>query len=204
MASPSAEVVAAARDGEALDRWTGTDPLRWRYPNTAIDIVEITDGDRRGEFLFSAGTVRHISDYYELAAPFPYRLTQSGVLELQYRSPEISPGFYDRHVYSPGDLILRISTVGQIVHILPDWMNIQFGGQTLWQWAGLTLTIVVGLAAGFLIFASFRPLRDLHRIVRVWLSIAPPLLIGGPCRRTGPCHQRRTQYHRGRARLHIG
>ncbi|NBC31117.1 MAG: hypothetical protein GVY13_00395 [Alphaproteobacteria bacterium] len=95
---PDAQVVEAARQGEALSLWNGNDPLRWRYPNTAIEIVEITGDDRQGQFLFSAPTIRNLADYYEEAAAFPYRLVQSGTIELQYRSPEISPGFYDYYI----------------------------------------------------------------------------------------------------------
>ena len=32
-------------------------PVRWRYPNTEIEIVEITEGEKQGQFLFSAATV---------------------------------------------------------------------------------------------------------------------------------------------------
>jgi MscS family membrane protein len=38
-------------------------PVRWRYPNTAIEIVEITEGERQGQFLVSADSVARIRHY---------------------------------------------------------------------------------------------------------------------------------------------
>ena len=176
-AIPDAQVVIAARSGEALSLWAGDDPLRWRYPNTAIDIVEVTDGDGQGQFLFSAATVRRLADYYAEAADFPYRLVQSGTIELQYDSPELSPGFYDHYVSSPGDLIAGASSLGQLVSSLPDWLKALYGGQTLWQWIGLLLSILAGAVATYVIFLAFRRMAPRRRVLGAWLSALPPVLV---------------------------
>ena len=176
-AIPDAQVVDAARSGEALSLWAGDDPLRWRYPNTAIDIVEVTDGDGQGQFLFSAATIRRLADDYAEAVDFPYRLVQSGTIELQYRSPGLSPGFYDYYVSSPGDLIAGASSLGQLVSGLPDWLKTLYGGQTLWQWIGLVLSIAFGAVAAYVIFFVFRRMAPRRGVLGAWLSALPPLLV---------------------------
>ena len=176
-AIPDAQVVDAARSGEALALWAGDSPLRWRYPNTAIDIVEVTDGDGQGQFLFSAATVRRVADDYAAAEAFPYRLVQSGTIELQYRSPGLSPGFYDHYVSSPGDLIAGASGLGQLVSSLPDWMKAVYGGQTLWQWIGLMLSVLAGAIATFVIVVVFRRMAPRRRVLGAWLSALPPVLV---------------------------
>lgn len=61
-AMPNASMVAASRkESSGLSSQTAA-PFHWRLPNTRIEIVEILEGERRGQFLFSASTVRSISD----------------------------------------------------------------------------------------------------------------------------------------------
>lgn len=174
---PDAQVVEAARQGEGLSLWNGNDPLRWRYPNTAIEIVEITDNERQGQFLFSARTIRNLSEYYEEAAAFPYRLVQSGTIEMQYLSPEISPGFYDYYITSPGDLVAGASFTGELVSALPDWLKSVYGGQTLWQWISLVVLVGVGFVAAFFIILAFRRSLLSHGLLGDWLSAVPPILV---------------------------
>jgi MscS family membrane protein len=174
---PDAQVVEAARQGDGLSLWHGNNPLRWRYPNTEIEIVEITDDDRQGQFLFSARTIRNLSEYYEEAAAFPYRLVQSGTIELQYRSPEISTGFYDYYITSPGDLVAGASLTGQLVAGLPDWLKSVYGGQTLWQWIGLVILIGVGFAAAVVILVVFKRTLLSRGLLGDWLSAVPPILV---------------------------
>ena len=61
-AVPDEIMVAAAREGSLGPFTQAAGALRWHLPSTEIEIVEITEGDRQGEFLFSAGTVRTIRD----------------------------------------------------------------------------------------------------------------------------------------------
>jgi MscS family membrane protein len=46
---------------------------RWRVPNTEIAIVQVADGPRQGEFLFSADTVARVPEFYERVKHLPYR-----------------------------------------------------------------------------------------------------------------------------------
>jgi MscS family membrane protein len=106
-AVPDEIMVAAAREG-ALGPFTqATGALRWRVPSTEIEIVEITEADRQGEFLFSAGTVKTIRDAFAAVRDLPYRKAAFAGTELDYPSRETSEGFYDYFVATPGHLVPR-------------------------------------------------------------------------------------------------
>jgi MscS family membrane protein len=176
-AIPDAEMVEAARKGEALSLWSGHAPLYWRYPNTEIEIVEVTEGERQGQFLFSAETVQAVDDYYGAVSSFPYRLVQSGNIELQYNSPELSPDFFHLYMKAPRDLIAGATTLGQWVSALPDWSNRLYAGQTVWKWAGLVLAVAIGAIGAYLIFWMFRRWLSPRGLLGTWLMVLPPLLI---------------------------
>ena len=72
---PNGDMVAAARRGESGAFQTTDRPLRWRYPNTEIDIVEITEGPRKGQFLFSSESVERVGDFYQKIEDLPYAAT---------------------------------------------------------------------------------------------------------------------------------
>lgn len=80
---PNTQMVVAAREQAG-------GAVHWRYPNTEIEIVEITEGERQGQFLFSADTVRRISDFYAQIQGLPYR---TGVRSIDWVSPDKSEGF---------------------------------------------------------------------------------------------------------------
>jgi MscS family membrane protein len=46
---------------------------RWRIPNTEITIIQMTEGPRQGEFLFSVDTVARIPEFYERVKHLPYK-----------------------------------------------------------------------------------------------------------------------------------
>jgi MscS family membrane protein len=140
-AVPNEQAVAAARDGVLGSFLRSDGPLRWRLPNTEIEIVEINDGDRQGEFLFSAVTMADIHQAYDAVRDLPYRMEAFSGTELDYRSPAVSPGFYEYFVSTPGHLVPRASFSGELIDRLPDWLKTLHGGQTLWQWAALMLTV---------------------------------------------------------------
>ncbi|WP_296897535.1 mechanosensitive ion channel domain-containing protein [Thiohalocapsa sp.] len=140
-AVPDERAVAAARDGVLGPFLQGDGPLRWRIPNTEIEIIEISEGDRQGEFLFSAITVEDIRHAFDAVRDLPYRKAAFAGTELDYRSADVSPGFYDYFVSTPGHLVPRASVSGELIDRLPGWLRTLYGGQTLWQWAALLLAV---------------------------------------------------------------
>jgi len=144
---PTRQMIEAARkESFPAAQQTGT-PFRWTVPNTQFEIVEIVEGDRQGEFLFSAETVRHIRESYTKIENLPYRRPYFGGIEQEYRSPELSPGFYENYVAASGYLVPRAHFRGRVVETLPGWLKAKRGKQQLWQWIGLLVCMLLAFAA---------------------------------------------------------
>ena len=118
--------------------------VRWRYPNTTIKIVEIMEGPQKGQFLFSADTVKRLGELYRTVQHLPYRRDNSE-LAREYFSPGISKGFYNHYISTPGILIPRATIWGGLIDSLPDWFNIVYGDQTVWQWLFLGISLFLGV-----------------------------------------------------------
>ena len=68
---PAAEEIPGIESVESAD---GSETVnRWQVPRTQIVISKMTDGPRRGEFLFSAGTVSRAPELYRKVRTQPYR-----------------------------------------------------------------------------------------------------------------------------------
>ncbi len=154
-------------------------PVRWRYPNTPIEIIEVLEGEQQGSFLFSAATIRRLHRYYTEVADLPYRSDQSKK-ELGYISPQISAGFYEFYITTPGDLIPRTTFLGRLVERLPDRLKTVHGGQTTWQWIAMILSVLVLTVASILVYYVFRRLAGkLQAPLNQWFMIFAPLIIAG-------------------------
>ena len=165
---PDARMVAAAR--EQVDG-----PVRWRYPNTQIEIVEVTEGQRQGQFLFSANTVARIGEYYEQIRGHAYR---SGTSPTEWESPDTSEGFYQYFISTPGYMVPRINFLGRFIEELPGWMKTVYGGQTLWQWvATLLCALAFALAAWVIHRLIKRTAQGLPSPLNAWLMIVTPIII---------------------------
>jgi len=51
----------------------GTEAANWAIPVISIKIEIITDGERSGEYLFSAESVKRMHDFYKRSLTMPYR-----------------------------------------------------------------------------------------------------------------------------------
>ena len=165
---PDAQMVRAAASQRA-------GPFRWRYPNTEIEIVEIPEGNRQGQFLFSAGTVDRISEFYEQVRDLPYR---SGVRNINWKSPDKSEGAYEYYISTPGYLVPHAHFLGRLVDALPAGLKTVHYGQTLWQWIGLLLCVLAVALTAYLVYRVLKrtsvrlpaPLDD-------WLMILAPITV---------------------------
>jgi len=110
-----------------------TDDLFWRVPNTNITIARITEGTRRGAWLFTAETVSRLPDYYKL-------------IREARGADQITDWVFENYTYSPGWMI----PVG-LIDVLPRWMRAGLFEQALWQWISLLLSIAI--SATILIWA---------------------------------------------------
>ena len=106
----------------------------WTVPNTAITIIKIEEGPRKGEFLFSSGTVARIREFYDRVKHLPYK-------------PGASVSAYEDYIYGPGPMIPQ-----QFIRKLPGWAKIGVYDQALWQWFGLLSTFIIGGVVAILVF----------------------------------------------------
>ena len=129
--------------------------VRWRLPDTDIEIAEITQGPNAGLFRFSSVTVARVKSDYDKVADLPYRgeLDQTGAESRfveQYQAAGISPGFYEYYISTPGMMVPAASRLAGLIDLLPPFMSRIYQGQTIWQWsliAGAILTLGLGLIA---------------------------------------------------------
>ncbi len=129
----------------------------WTVPNTELTLVRIEDGPRTGAFLFSKETVELLEEFYEHAKILPYK-------------PGASIGVYEDYLYGPGSLVSRSWFLD-----LPSWAYVVFGQQTLWQWSGLLLILVVIFGAIILVYRCGKWWDDRLRDTSVWIQIGKPL-----------------------------
>ncbi len=160
-------------------RLGGAGPVRWRYPNTSIEIVEILEGPRQGQFLFSAASIRRLKTYYGQVENLPYRpdyLRNQG----DYISPEKSEGFHAFYISSPGYLIPQLSPLGRLVESLPGGFYNIYLDQTVWQWIALILTILIVAATALVTYLVIKRLAEkLGPPLDEWLKLLTPLVIAG-------------------------
>jgi MscS family membrane protein len=104
---------------------------RWTLPHTEITLLRVSEGDREGEWLFSAGTVARAVEFFNRVRHLPYRPGRLGghVEELRAGSNAI--------------LLLKL------VEVMPPWFRSEIGGMFAWQWFGLALLVLL-LALAFL------------------------------------------------------
>jgi MscS family membrane protein len=133
---------------------------RWRVPNTNINIVQVADGPRTGEFLFDPQTVAQGAQMYQTVRHLPY-------LTLDTK------GFYERFVSSPGRLLPPKWLTW--VEDLPAWARTFYYGKTLWQWIALVLTMLVISFIPYVLSRRLRRLRDSGTdVMRVLRRLAVP------------------------------
>jgi MscS family membrane protein len=175
---PDVRAVEHARRREAAGRGDAGEGYRWRYPNTEIEIVEVLKGPRRGQFLFSAETVRRAGEFYRKVRDLPYRTEIGTTDRSRFDWTGESKGIFKRYISSPGYLIPEAHLLGRLVDRLPAPFKTLYGEQTLWQWIGLLLCIVATAVGWVAVYRATRHVADrVGALPRGWLMILAPLLV---------------------------
>jgi len=175
---PDTQMVAAAHKQENGSSPQITRAFRWKVPTAQIEIVEILEGERQGEFLFSANSVKQASDIYKKIKDLPYRQKYFGGIELEYKSPGISPDFYENYVSASGYLIPYAHFMGRLVDSLPAWFKTKYGGQMVWQWSGLIFFILLSLVIAYSIYRYTKLFaRRMKSPLHDWLDVLAPITV---------------------------
>ncbi len=173
---PNLEIVRQIRNAKG-DK---DQPIRWVYPNTAFEIVEIMEGQNRGSFRFSPHTVRIADESYERIKDLPYRDSHFNHFSAMYESAETSPGFYRFYSMSPGSLVPLATFWGRVVDKLPAPFHAEYRGQAVWQWAVMSLLYILTFFISVLILlGNKRLIRRCSPAFGSWLRVWAPVLVSG-------------------------
>jgi MscS family membrane protein len=115
----------------------------WTIPNTEITIARVTEGPRKGEFLFTPETISRADSFYDRISHLPYK--DGTVLE----------DAYNLYLQSPGPAI----PVSWIL-AMPSWLKVLVLRQPVWKWIAslvILLLLLGGLALAFRIGVAKRP-----------------------------------------------
>jgi MscS family membrane protein len=175
---PNATILEATRKEASGITTQFEGPFRWRSPIAQIEIMEILEGERQGQFLFSSSTIRNVSDIYKKIKDLPYRQAEFGGLELEYLSPGLSPGFYENYISASGYLIPQAHLVGRLVDKLPNWFKTMYGQQMVWQWTGLVLCLLLITVVTYADYLYIRRLaKHMKSPLHDWLKVLEPILV---------------------------
>ena len=136
---------------------------RWEIPGTEIAIVKGKQGQYTDEYLFSPDTVERLKEFYREVREFPYRTNTSA-------SFDTSEGFYEFYISTAGGLLPP-----KWSHWLPAWSNQVYFEQTLWQWFGFVLALVVVVAIVGWMY-QWRKKSRLHpeSLMSAWMGLCFP------------------------------
>ena len=108
--------------------------VRWRLPNTDIEIVKVLEGPRSGEFLFSPATVDRLGEDYERIKHFPHK-------------PGGWVGVYTLYTDMSGGLI-----PGKLIYLSPSWVKTRYFNHPFWKWLVLAFLLALAVVALALVF----------------------------------------------------
>ena len=147
------------------DAQEGKKVSRWRIPHTEIMIARVQEGPRQGEYLFSAGTVDRLREFFSRVRDLPYR-PGAPVKKL---GP--AGGLYAYYSSSPRGLVPV-----QLVDSLPSWARSVYYDFAVWQWIGMMLTLVMGFLVILLIYALIRWWTKGREEAGVWRGLIKLIL----------------------------
>ena len=123
----------------------------WRVPDTEISITLIKEGTRKGDWVFSANTVKKTDEFYNNVKHLPYKKdAKVGLINNK-------TGLLERYIDFTGPII----PINFTNHI-PNWLRINFFDLPLWKYLATLLILIVLLLIGFLLhrFTHFKSDRQ--------------------------------------------
>ena len=103
-------------------------PAEWTVPHTEITIARVSEGPRKGEFLYSTATVQRAHEFFLKTQSMPYRRVVP--MENTHRIRQVIPGWW-----------LPMTSIER----LPAWTKHVVLEQALWKWFALVLLLAAVL-----------------------------------------------------------
>ena len=141
------------RPGEEL-------PSYWTVPDTEISIIRIEEGERAGEYVFSAETAERSIEYYELVEHLPVYGQESTWLN-------------KREYLTPSGWMLSSSSI----EAFPDWLKRPYLGQGLWKIIVLTIFIAFWVTLIFFTVRICRMRDGEQELARYSRKLCLPLIM---------------------------
>jgi len=104
-------------------------PAQWTIPHTDISIARVTEGPRKGEFLFSAASVERAREFYLKTRDLPY--LRDVPVENTEMMRQVMSGWW-----------IPMSTIDR----LPDWMRVVVLEHAAWKWLAFAVMLIVAFA----------------------------------------------------------
>jgi MscS family membrane protein len=104
-------------------------PAHWNIPHTDISIARVTEGPRKGEFLFSAATVERAREFYLKTRDLPYR--RDVPIENSDKLRQVLPGRW-----------IAMASIDR----LPAWMKTVLLEHAVWKWLAFVVLLIVAVA----------------------------------------------------------
>lgn len=118
----------------------------WVVPFSEMRIVRTEEGARAGQFVFSADTVARAREFYDAVKSFAER-------------PDARADSFEFFTLTPGNLLPPKWYLW--IEELPEWTRLPVLGQTVWQWTGLFVSLMI-LFGGFWLVSRLRFRRTRH------------------------------------------
>lgn len=136
-------------DGAAMAR---SGAKKWRVPDTEIDLAQIEEGPRAGQWLVSAETVARLPEFYARVKDLPDRsdVTRAFMQALTKLKLDESGTVYDDFLSSP--IVLSKVVPMRWLLALPSWTKARALALAVWQWVGLVASFALG---GLLILIAY-------------------------------------------------
>jgi MscS family membrane protein len=97
----------------------------WTLPHTEIRLVLQADGEKKGQWLFSADTVANADLFYQKVRHLDYQPGRKGGHVEELRSGT------------------RAVVLIKLMDIMPPWFQAEVGGLLVWQWFGLSVLVAL-------------------------------------------------------------
>ena len=104
-------------------------PAQWTVPHTDITIARVTEGPRKGEFLFSAASVERAREFYLKTRDLPY--LRDVPVENTEMMRQVMSGWW-----------IPMATIDR----LPDWMRVVVLEHAAWKWLAFAVMLIVAFA----------------------------------------------------------
>ena len=133
---------------------------QWTIPHTDITIARVTEGARKGEFLFSTATVERVREFYERIHSLPYQ--RDVPIEDTVRLRQRLPGWW-----------VSMATIDS----LPGWTRQVLFDHAMWKWGAFAVLLVVVAALVYLVYRSTRREAYVNPVTEYLRRLATPIFV---------------------------